>query len=241
MAVPFIDRHLSEGRAAKVAIRAVAGDVTYAQLAERVNRCGNVLRDVGLAPGDRLLMIVKDCPEFFYLFWGAIKAGVVPVPANTLLRAPDYHYMIEDSACAAVVYSPEYAAEVAPALASASQRPDALVTEGDGAALQARLARASTALAPVAASADDDCFWLYSSGSTGRPKGAVHRHRDIVVTCVHYATGTLGMGEDDICFSAAKLFFAYGLGNAMTFPLWVGATAVSVSYTHLTLPTNREV
>ena len=226
VAVPFIDRHLSEGRSEKTAIRTVAGDVTYGQLAEQVNRCGNVLREAELVPGDRLLMIVKDCPEFFYLFWGAIKAGVVPVPVNTLLRAPDYQYMIDDSACAAVVYSPEYAAEVAPALASAARRPEALATEGDGAALQARLARASPTLDAVAATADDDCFWLYSSGSTGRPKGAVHRHRDIVVTCVHYAVDTLGMAEDDVCFSAAKLFFAYGLGNAMTFPLWLGATAL---------------
>ena len=226
VAVPFIDRHLSERRSEKVAIRTVAGDVTYGELAEQVNRCGNVLREMGLVSGDRLLMIVKDCPEFFYLFWGAIKAGIVPVPVNTLLRAPDYQYIIDDSACAAVVYSPEYAAEAAPALASASRRPEVLVTEGDDAALQARLARATTTLDPVAATPGDDCFWLYSSGSTGRPKGAVHRHRDIVVTCVHYAVDTLGMGEGDICFSAAKLFFAYGLGNAMTFPLWVGATVV---------------
>ena len=226
VAVPFIDRHLIEGRSEKVAIRTVAGDVTYGELAEQVNRCGNVLRDTGLMPGDRLLMIVKDCPEFFYLFWGAIKTGVVPVPVNTLLRAPDYQYMIDDSACAAIVYSPKYAAEVAPALASAARRPEVLVTEGDDTALQARSTGASTALDAVAAAAEDDCFWLYSSGSTGRPKGAVHRHRDIVVACVHYAVDTLGMGEDDVCFSAAKLFFAYGLGNAMTFPLWVGATAV---------------
>ena len=226
VAVPFIDRHLSEGRSEKAAIRTVAGDVTYGELAEQVNRCGNVLREMGLVPGDRLLMIVKDCPEFFFLFWGAIKAGVVPVPVNTLLRAPDYQYMIDDSACAAVVYSPEYAAEAAPALASAARRPEVLVTEGDGAALQARLSRASTALDAAATAAADDCFWLYSSGSTGRPKGAVHRHLDIVVTCAHYAVDTLGMREDDVCFSAAKLFFAYGLGNAMTFPLWVGATAV---------------
>ena len=225
-AVPFIDRHLSEGRSGKTAIHTVGGDVTYGALADQVNRCGSVLREMGLLPGDRLLMIVKDCPAFFFLFWGAIKAGVVPVPVNTLLRAPDYQYMIDDSACAAVVYSPEYAAEAAPALASAARRPKVLATEGGDDALQSRLARASAALAPAPATADDDCFWLYSSGSTGRPKAAVHRHRDIVVTCVHYAVDTLGIGAHDICFSAAKLFFAYGLGNAMTFPLWVGATAV---------------
>ena len=117
VAVPFIDRHVGEGRGAKVAIRTVHGDdVTYAELAESVNRAGNVLLAQGLKPGDRLLMVVKDCPAFFYLFWGAIKAGIVPVPPNTLLRAPDYAYMFEDSGCGLVVYSSEYAGEIDAAL-----------------------------------------------------------------------------------------------------------------------------
>ena len=226
VAVPFIDRHVREGRSAKAAVRTVDGDVSYGDLAERVNRCGNVLRGMGLAPGDRLLMVVKDCPEFFYLFWGSIKAGIVPVPVNTLLRAPDLQYMIDDSGCAAVACSPDVAAEVASAVASARHRPRVFATDGEADALNPRLARASAELDAVPAAATDDCFWLYSSGSTGRPKAAVHRHRDIVVTCVHYAVDTLGIREDDVCFSAAKLFFAYGLGNAMTFPLWAGATAV---------------
>ncbi|MGE0747902.1 MAG: benzoate-CoA ligase family protein [Rhodospirillales bacterium] len=225
-AVAFIDRHLDEGRGDKPAIRTVRGDVTYRALAADVNRCGNALLALGIRPGDRVLMIVKDCPAFFHLFWGAIKAGIVPVPLNTLLRAADYRFMLEDSGCAAVVYSPEFAAEVEPAVRDAARRPMHVIrAEGDG-ALPALMARAAAALAPAAATADDDCFWLYSSGSTGRPKGAVHRHRDIAVTCVHYAAGVLGVREDDVCFSAAKLFFAYGLGNAMTFPLWAGATAV---------------
>src|SRR5690242_3188554 len=91
-AVPFVDRHLAEGRGGKVAIRSDAGDVTYAQLAERVNRCGNALLGLGIGRGQRVLMVVKDCPEFFYLFWGAIKAGVVPVALNTILRASDYQF-----------------------------------------------------------------------------------------------------------------------------------------------------
>ena len=226
VAAPLIDRHAQEGRGDKVAFRTVAGDVTYGALADNVNRCGNVLRELGAGAGDRVLMVVKDCPEFVYLFWGAIKAGIVPVPVNTLLRAPDYQYMMEDSGCVIAVYSPEYAAEVDPALASANTQPTAMVVEGGGDTLQSRLQGASTRLTVAPARAEDDCFWLYSSGSTGRPKGAVHRHRDIVVTCVYYAEATLGMTADDICFSAAKLFFAYGLGNAMTFPLWLGATAV---------------
>ena len=226
VAVPFIDRHLLEGRADKVAIRGEFDDVTYGDLAERVNRCGNALKGLGLLPGARVLMMVKDCPEFFYLFWGAIKAGFVPVPLNTLLRAPDYQFMMENSKCDLVVYSPMFATEVETALAGASPKPaNALLAEGGG-SLASLMETAPQDLEAAPATATGDCFWLYSSGSTGRPKGTVHSHRDMPVTCVHYAVGVLGIQEDDVCFSAAKLFFAYGLGNAMTFPLWVGATAV---------------
>ena len=105
VAVPFIDRHLEEGRAGKVAIRGGFGDVTYGELAERVNRCGNALTSLGLLPGARILMMVPDSPEFFYLFWGAIKAGLVPVPLNTLLRGHDYQFMIDDSRCDVVVFA----------------------------------------------------------------------------------------------------------------------------------------
>ncbi len=226
-AVPFVDRHLAEGRGGKVAIRGAFGEVTYAELAERVNRCGNALLGLGLPRGARVLMVVKDCPEFFYLFWGAIKAGLVPVPLNTLLRSDDYRYVIEDSGCAALVWSPELAGEVKPALAAVPQPPAvALPVEGAERDLKALLAAASPELDAVPSDADAPCFWLYSSGSTGRPKGAVHRQRDMVVTSQLYGADVLGVREDDVCFSAAKLFFAYGLGNGMTFPLWAGATSV---------------
>jgi benzoate-CoA ligase family protein len=227
VAVPFIDRHVEAGDGARIAIRTAGEDVSYATLAERVARAGNALRALGMAPGERLLMVVKDCPEFFYLFWGAIKSGIVPVPLNTLLRAADYRYMIEDSGCAAVAYSPEFAGEVEAALAAAALKPaHVLRVEGEGNSLRARMGEAPAALAAAPATAEDDCFWLYSSGSTGRPKAAVHAQRDMVVTSELYAVGVLGIGPDDVCFSAAKLFFAYGLGNGMTFPLWVGATSV---------------
>ena len=228
VAVPFIDRHPGEVRGGKAAIVIddTGGTVSYGQLAERVNRCGNLLRTLAGEPEGRVLMVVKDCPEFFYVFWGAIKAGLVPVPLNTLLRATDYRHIIEDSACAGLVYSPEYREEVKRALSGAEHQPTfTLCTEGPS-SVSDMLEEASAILEPAATSADSECFWLYSSGSTGRPKGAVHRHRDIVTTCVHYAANTLGVVEDDVCFSAAKLFFAYGLGNGMTFPLWAGATAV---------------
>lgn len=224
VATPFIDRHVDEGRGDKIAIRTTAGeDVTYAALAGHVNRFGNALRSRGLQPGDRLLMVVKDCAEFFYFFWGAIKAGIIPVPLNTLLKAKDYAYMIDDSAAAGIVWSQEYDAEVQAALEAADHQPAHQLTTQD--ALDVMQDESDT-LETHPASADDDCFWLYSSGSTGFPKGAIHRHRDMVVTSQQYGVDVLGVREDDICFSAAKLFFAYGLGNGMTFPLWVGGTAV---------------
>jgi benzoate-CoA ligase family protein len=228
VAVPFIDRHLKEGRGSRVAIRSAVEDVSYAELAERVARCGNALRRLGLPARARLLMVVKDCPEFFYLFWGAIKAGIVPVPLSTELRPDDYKYTIEDSRCAAVVYSSEFAGEIEDAVADANHRPrHVLSVEANGhPSIVAMMGEVSGNLTPAHASAEDDCFWLYSSGSTDRPKGVVHRHRDMVVTSQLYGVDVLGIRPDDICFSAAKLFFAYGLGNAMTFPLWVGGTAV---------------
>ncbi len=228
VAVPFIDRHLAEGRGAKVAIRETPGrEVTYAELADRVDRCGQALLGLGIGRGERVLMVVKDCAEFYFLFWGAIKAGLVPVPLNTLLRAKDYAFMIEDSGCVGVVYSPEFAAEVEPALEASPHKPaHVLRTEGDGTTLVGLIDAAGAGLEAAPTAATDDCFWLYSSGTTGTPKGAVHLHRDMVVTSQFYGVETLGVREDDVCFSAAKLFFAYGLGNGMTFPLWAGATAV---------------
>jgi benzoate-CoA ligase family protein len=166
---------------------------------------------------------VLDGPPFFYLFWGAIKAGIVPVPLNTLLRAADYTYFIEDSGSSGIAYSPELAAEIEPALDRASRRPDLVLRSTD---LPEAMARTSATLETAPTEADDDCYWLYSSGSTGRPKGAVHSHRTPVVTARRYAVETIGAGPDDVFFSAAKLFFSYGLGNAMSFPLWTGGTAV---------------
>ncbi len=224
VATPFIDRHLAEGRGAKVAIRCVSGEeVTYAALAENVNRCGNALLGLGIRPGDRVLMVLKDCPEFFYLFWGAIKAGILPVPLNVILRAGDYRTIIEDSGCSALFFSPQFAPEVEPAAAAA---PIAMSVEGERGSLRELIAKAGAALPARPADALTDCFLLYTSGSTGRPKGVVHRHRDMVVTSELFGRGVLGVSEDDVVFSSAKLFFAYGLGNAMTFPLWSGGTSI---------------
>ena len=226
VAIHMIDRHLTEGRGSRLAYITEHETVTYAQLSDRVNRCGNALLEAGIAPMGRMLMIVKDCPEFVYLFYGAIKAGIVPVPINTLLRAKDYQYMIEDSDCAALIYSPEFSSEICPAIDAVTRTPPFVaLTEGED-GIKSRMATASPELNPYPSSALADCFWLYSSGSTGRPKGTVHRQRDLLVNSVLYSEPVLGVREEDVMFSAAKLFFAYGLGNSMNFPLNYGACSV---------------
>lgn len=224
-AVVFIDRHLAEGRGGKTAlISSDSKSITYADLAEQVGRCGNALLALGVMSGDRIVLILEDSPAFFYTFWGAIKAGIVPVPVNTLLRTADFRYIIEDSGCRVVIYSSRFAGEVEPAMKGLNVI--GLKSTNNADSLEARMHAAPGALAPAMRGPLDDCFWLYSSGSTGRPKGAVHRQRDLVVTSQRCGIETLGLREDDVCFSAAKLFFAYGLGNALSFPLWVGGTAV---------------
>ncbi|HJP22347.1 MAG TPA: benzoate-CoA ligase family protein [Alphaproteobacteria bacterium] len=225
----LVDRHLEEGRGDKIFSRSATGELTYAQLAENQNRCGNVLLGFGLEPGDRVLMVVMDCFEFFFLFCGAIKAGIVPVPLNTMWKAKDYQFTFEDSGCKAVVYSQAFAAEVEAALEAMGRVDMGLAIEGEGRSLSSLLAQASSDLEPAPGTAEGDAFWLYSSGSTGNPKGTVHRHRDMIASAQHYAHDTLGMTEDDICFSAPKLFFAYGLGCTFYFPAWNGGSSAFFS------------
>ncbi len=221
VAVSFIDRHVTEGRSDTIALRSDREEVSYGQLARRVARCGNALQSQGIGRGERILMAVKDSPLFFYAFWGAIKAGFVPVVVNTLLKAPDYRHLIEDSACVGVIYSTELAEEVVAAANTASHKPAHMLSTD---AIAALMETASDSLLPAQTRPDEDCFWLYSSGSTGKPKGVVHVHRDMVVTSARYGVGILGIEQSDTVFCASKLFFSYGFGGGMTFPLWAGAT-----------------
>ncbi len=222
----FINRHLDEGRAAKTAIRTTQETVTYAQLATRVNQCGNALSGLGIEPGARLLLVVKDCPEFIYIIWGAIKAGIIPVALNTMLTDHDYRFMIEDSECAAIIYSPEFAGAVTSAANMSSPRPDHTIAATGNRSLAEMMDASSPDLEAHPSGPDDDCLWLYSSGSTGNPKGVVHAHKDSVIVAQLYAAEAIGITESDVIFSAAKLFFSYGFGNAMLFPLWLGATSI---------------
>ncbi|MGE5502843.1 MAG: benzoate-CoA ligase family protein [Actinomycetota bacterium] len=225
----FIDRHVTEGRGAKAAYIDVDGSHTYGQLAERVNRTGNALKDLGLAMETRIAMIMLDTVDFPAVFWGAIKAGIVPIPLNTLLTTGDYGYMLADSRARALVVSEALLDRVTPILKDLPFLQTVVVAGKDahGHVLLSDLqAKASAQLAPAPTTRDDVAFWLYSSGSTGAPKGAVHLQGDLPATAVLYGQNVLGVREDDIVFSAAKLFFAYGLGNGMTFPLHAGATTV---------------
>jgi benzoate-CoA ligase len=229
VATYFVDRNVAEGRGRSAAFLYEDRVLTYADVQDLTDRTGNVLRDLGVEVENRVLLLCLDAPEFVGAFWGAIKIGAVPVPVNTLMRAADYRYLLDDSRAKVAIVSAPLLAEAAPALREARHLQHVLVAGGAPGpypAYENRVASASAALEPAATSRDDAAFWLYSSGSTGFPKGAVHLHHDMVVCLETYAKRVLGIRDSDRVFSAAKLFFAYGLGNTGYFPLGVGAQSV---------------
>ena len=221
-AVDLIDRNLAAGRGNKIAFVDDAGTTTYAQLAERVDRAANALRGIGLKREQRVAIVMLDSADWVALFLGAIKAGIVPVALNTLLTAKDYEYQLNDCRARALFYSAPLAKNLEGMQAKCPNL-KYVVTEAQ---LNDLLASAKPKAEAAPTLRDEMCFWLYSSGSTGAPKGTVHLHSHLVATADLYAKPVLGILESDVVFSAAKLFFAYGLGNSMTFPLAVGATTV---------------
>jgi benzoate-CoA ligase len=224
---------LNAGRGAKAAFVDDSGVLTHASLSDRARRVAAGLRALGLKREERVLLLMQDGIDWPVAFLGAMYAGLVPVAVNTLLTADDYAYMLEHSRAQAALVS----GALLPALTSAMVKSDhevqkvivsrpvaplhpAEIDLDAFAATQAPLER------PAPTGRDDPAFWLYSSGSTGRPKGTVHSHANPYWTAELYGRRVLGLREDDVCFSAAKLFFAYGLGNGLSFPLTVGATVL---------------
>jgi benzoate-CoA ligase len=220
-------------RAAKAAFVDDAGSITYGQLDARARVLAAALLAHGLRREERVLLLMHDCTDWPVSFLGALYAGVVPVAVNTLLTADDYAYMLENSRAQAVLVSAALFPVLHDALNKAQHEVKHIVVSRPTQALDAGviafedfLTKHAPATAPARTGADEAAFWLYSSGSTGRPKGTVHTHANPYWTAHLYGRNLLGLTEQDVCFSAAKLFFAYGLGNALTFPMLAGATTL---------------
>lgn len=213
---------LNASRADKPAYIDDTRQLTYGQLAERVARMAGALRQLGLRREERILLLMQDTVDWPVVFLGALHAGVVPVAVNTLLTPDDYAYIVAHSRVRAVFVSDALLPTLQAAMAQSPGDVEHVVAAQD---LEPLMAAAPLAPA-VRTLSDEIAFWLYSSGSTGKPKGVVHTHGNLWHTAELYAKPVLGIREDDVVFSAAKLFFAYGLGNGLTFPLSVGATVI---------------
>lgn len=222
----LIGRNLEAGRGGKTAVIDGSGSYTYQQLSDRVERFANALRAAGIRREQRVVLALHDTIDFPIAFLGAIRAGVIPVPVNTRLAARDYAFILSDSRAEALFVS----ANLKDGVLSEANAPRLVVVSGGESGGQTSfadfLATPGSDTAPADTVPDDMCFWLYTSGTTGMPKGAVHLHSHLVATADLYAIPTLGISERDTVYSAAKLFFAYGLGNGLTFPFAVGATTI---------------
>jgi benzoate-CoA ligase family protein len=233
ISVPFLDRHLQEGRGSKALARWRSHELTYGALYSSVLRLGNALRKLGIGPGDRVALFLKDTPAFYQAFLAAVRIGAVVVPVNTFLRAQDYAYILRDSAAKALFAGDGPLDEVKKAAAEPGLALSHLIAT-DGADpqapgwlfLDALIAEGQEDCPPAETTPSSQCFWLYSSGSTGSPKAAVHEHKDMIYAAEHFGIGAVGLTGDDVIFSAPKLFFAYGAGNSFAFPLYTGASCV---------------
>ncbi|MBY6115996.1 benzoate-CoA ligase family protein [Mameliella alba] len=233
-ALYFVDRHVAEGRGDKVAFREADGkkrNLTYGQLVEETGRFAGALCRHGVRREERIAMIVQDQIEFPVVFWGALKAGAIPVPLNTLLSAPVYETVLADSRASILVVSEKLWETVKPALQDNDYLRAVVVigTAPEGTESYSAFVEGAEPIDAVEAYEDEMAFWLYSSGSTGQPKGVRHVHSSLKATSDTFGAQVIGIREDDVVYSVAKIFFAYGLGNAMSFPMSVGATTVLLS------------
>jgi 4-hydroxybenzoate-CoA ligase len=225
----LLDRNVEEGRADKLAFTDTVCELTYGSLQQQSCRLANLLRRLGVRREERVAMIMLDTVDFPTTFLGAIRAGIVPVPLNTLLTADQYAYILADCR-ARVLFVSEALFPVVKDIVGRMSDLEHVVVSGKSAfghkLFSEEIAKESDSFATAATHEDEPAFWLYSSGSTGMPKGVRHLHGNLAATADTYARQVLGIREDDVGLSAAKLFFAYGLGNALTFPMSVGATTI---------------
>jgi benzoate-CoA ligase len=227
VATDLLGRNLSAGRSDKVAVVDHERSTTYGELAEMAAKVGNLFAELNVERENRILLCLTDTVDFPIAFLGAIQAGIVPVPVNTLLTSDDYEWMLADSRAKAVIVSAELA-DKWEAIAASNPQTRFLVSGGQKSGWHdfRQLLDGAQASAPADTARDEAAFWLYTSGSTGRPKGAVHTHASLRLIADLYGSGVAGYREDDVVLSVAKLFFAYGLGNSLAFPFAVGATVV---------------
>jgi len=234
-ATAFLDHNITEGRGAKTAIYYEDNTYSYQQIAELANRVGNGLLDLGVEIEQRVALLLLDSPEFAATFFGAIKIGAVPIPLNTMLRPADYEYLLNDSRARVLLIHAALWQSLQPILPRLQYlRHIVVVSLEQGGEQETAIlhdfthwtSRASSELTAAPTSKNDSAFWLYSSGSTGFPKGCVHLQHDMTFCTETFAKLVLGIREDDIVFSASKLFFAFGLGNSLYYPFAVGASAL---------------
>ena len=221
----LISRNIKAGRGNKAAFRDRSGDHSFLNIEKKTNQFANLLKTKNIRQESRLILVMSDSAEFVICFLGAIKAGVIPVPLNTRLSSQDYAYIFADSRAEACVIS-EHLIDI---VLTDIRKPDNVLIDGSSGSypsLLSLLEAADETSITALTKSDDTCFWLYTSGTTGSPKGVVHLHSHLAHTADLYAIPILNISENDVVFSAAKLFFAYGLGNSLTFPMSVGATSI---------------
>jgi len=224
---------LNRGRAERIAYIDDRGTLSYGQLEDRARRLAAALKAAGVRREERVLLLMLDTNDWPVSFLGCLYAGIVPVAVNTLLTSEDYAYMLDHSRAQAALVSGTLLPTLQDAMGHGAHELQALIVSQptgvlpeNAQAFDDAIAKAEPMAEPVNTASDDPGFWLYSSGSTGKPKGTVHTHANLWWTAELYGKPVLALTEDDVCFSAAKMYFAYGLGNALTFPLTVGATVV---------------
>ncbi|MCV0427991.1 MAG: benzoate-CoA ligase family protein [Roseibium sp.] len=225
----MVDRNVTCGYGDKVAFQDTERSLTYGALQTATNQVANVLTAQDIGRETRVALLLLDTVDFPCMFWGAIRAGIIPVCLNTLLTAEQYLYMLNDSRAQALVVSAPLLPVVAPLFDQLPFLRQVIVADGDGREhpdLASMMSEAGDTFETVRTHPDETAFWLYSSGSTGPPKGVRHVHTSLAYVADHYGKNILGIRHDDVCFSAAKLFFAYGLGAGMAIPMSVGASTV---------------